>query len=415
MNNRELRQPRPSSGRAHKSSRSCTIAVCSSQALEGSSGDTTKRETGKVPSGGTTANPAPLPPARTRSVKRVVVGQTETLTSVGTGRETRGEVSGAEKVAVACGPRLFDNIGNSSSSVVAVASAGGVEVENRGVVSDGDGHVEDDADCVASKSALARSRQAKTEAGHIGQTTKKATMLAAAVGVPVKSGRDFESCRSRHRRHERGNASSAVGSSSDGGFKLGWNQNLSERPNALSSSGPQQTPGIIKMSRDGQTGRSATEAGRGVTVWTERATANCSFTAHRGIIPSLADAAGGGLCLRVEKDKSPARTATTTVVSAVRFGRARGAVFETAQGTSAIGGSGVEAGAGTEGSSTSSREEDGELSVGMTRAGEKPVTWAQCDGCQKWRRLHHVSDLSRLPKKWYCHLNVIGTERTFCR
>ena len=32
--------------------------------------------------------------------------------------------------------------------------------------------------------------------------------------------------------------------------------------------------------------------------------------------------------------------------------------------------------------------------------------WVQCDNCQKWRKVHSSTDISSLPKKWFCRLNI---------
>ena len=30
----------------------------------------------------------------------------------------------------------------------------------------------------------------------------------------------------------------------------------------------------------------------------------------------------------------------------------------------------------------------------------------ECDNCQKWRKVHSSTDISFLPKKWFCRLNI---------
>lgn len=40
--------------------------------------------------------------------------------------------------------------------------------------------------------------------------------------------------------------------------------------------------------------------------------------------------------------------------------------------------------------------------------------WAQCDRCQKWRRLPGVVDVSQLPEKWYCEMNEWDSLRQSC-
>ena len=32
--------------------------------------------------------------------------------------------------------------------------------------------------------------------------------------------------------------------------------------------------------------------------------------------------------------------------------------------------------------------------------------WVQCDNCKKWRKLHSSTDISSLPTKWFCRLNI---------
>lgn len=40
--------------------------------------------------------------------------------------------------------------------------------------------------------------------------------------------------------------------------------------------------------------------------------------------------------------------------------------------------------------------------------------WAQCDRCQKWRRLPGVVDAQQLPEKWYCEMNRWDNSRRSC-
>lgn len=40
--------------------------------------------------------------------------------------------------------------------------------------------------------------------------------------------------------------------------------------------------------------------------------------------------------------------------------------------------------------------------------------WAQCDRCQKWRRLPGVVDTKGLPEQWFCEMNVWDNSRRSC-
>ncbi|GAB5362930.1 hypothetical protein AAMO2058_000840700 [Amorphochlora amoebiformis] len=45
------------------------------------------------------------------------------------------------------------------------------------------------------------------------------------------------------------------------------------------------------------------------------------------------------------------------------------------------------------------------LPSGSEASGSADDRWAQCDRCEKWRRLSPGTDVSKLPKLWYCNMN----------
>ena len=52
---------------------------------------------------------------------------------------------------------------------------------------------------------------------------------------------------------------------------------------------------------------------------------------------------------------------------------------------------------------TEDMEHEDELTVECEQL--EPVTWAQCETCDKWRKLPHLAE-DQVPDDWYCHMNL---------
>ena len=52
---------------------------------------------------------------------------------------------------------------------------------------------------------------------------------------------------------------------------------------------------------------------------------------------------------------------------------------------------------------TEDKQHEDELTVDCEQL--QPVTWAQCETCDKWRKLPHLAE-DQVPDEWYCHMNL---------